>query len=75
MKFLIIGCLAVFCLAHIESVRERGTTLVSMTSGDKPLADFIGGGTIQDSCLGEVSFSSKLNHNGYSDSGFSSKIR
>ena len=74
MKFLIIGCLAVFCLAHIESVRERGTTLVSMTSGDKPLADFIGGGTIQDSCLGEVSFSSKLNHNGYSNSGFSSKL-
>ena len=78
MKFLVIACLTVFCLAHVESVRKGGITMIHLASTDRDneslKADFIGGGVIQDSCRGAVKFSSKLNHNGISNSGFSSKL-
>ena len=70
MKFFVTSFLVIFCLAPHSSgpdtVRTRGITMIRLASTDRdnePLkADFIGGGIIQDSCRGEVKFSSKLNH-------------
>ena len=68
MRFLVISCLALLCLAphsrKKESVRSRdqGSTMVGWTTGDNPKADFVGGGVVQDSCRGEVKFKSRLNH-------------
>lgn len=72
MKWLAISCVAVLCLAphrrYEEPVRaqDQKSTRVFQTIGDNPKADFVGGGVIQDSCHGKVSFSSKLNHIGNS---------
>ena len=73
MKFLAISCVAVLCLAHSSDCEEKVRTndprnLTSLTNVPNefeevdPKASFVGGGVMQDSCRGEVKFTSELNH-------------
>ena len=70
MRFWIVSCLVFLCLAHSsgrETVRKRGINMVILSSTERErdydlYGAFVGSGIIQDSCRGEVKFSSKLNH-------------
>ena len=73
MKFLATFCLAVFCLAHSSEPDRRKhdrNSMIYLTDKrselyDEPQASFVGGGVMQDSCRGEVTFTSELNHNSW----------
>lgn len=66
MKFLATSCVVLFCLAHSSDCDRRKHSpddLVYLTKDDDGVcASFVGGGTMQDSCRGEVKFKSQLNH-------------